>query len=289
VFAVHGLNDWNVKTQRVEQFWDVLAENDVPRKIWWHQGGHGGPTGDTTYELPDGTTSNYDDTLNRWMDHWLYGVDNGIEDEPIAIVEREDSAYRTYQNWPDHRVKDRTYQLNQIDNGVGSLTSSLTSAMAELQKFVDDGRNRTAEELVQQPTEDDPNRLVFRTDVLDENTRFSGTVTVDLSMSVDNRRDANVTAILVDYGPGGSASIVTRGWIDPQNRDSISDSIPLVQGTRYSLRFGMQPDDYVFAAGHRIGLVVISTDYHYTLRPDPGTKLTLDPRASTLTLPVVGG
>ncbi len=108
-------------------------------------------------------------------------------------------------------------------------------------------------------------------------------------MSVDTRKDANVTALLVDYGPGGTASIVTRGWIDPQNRDSISTSAPLVRGQLYSLRFGLQPDDYVFAAGHRIGLVVISTDFHYTLRPDPGTELSLDPRASSVTLPAVGG
>jgi X-Pro dipeptidyl-peptidase len=42
-------------------------------------------------------------------------------------------------------------------------------------------------------------------------------------------------------------------------------------------------------AGHRIGLVVVSTDFDYTLRPLPGTQLTLDPDGSELSLPVVGG
>jgi len=154
---------------------------------------------------------------------------------------------------------------------------------------VDIGKTTTAEILITEPGNPNPNRLLYRTDPLDKDTRFSGTVSVDLSMSVDSRKDANVTALLVDYGPGGTASIVTRGWIDPQNRDSISEGEALVRGQRYSLRFGMQPDDYVFATGHRIGLVVISTDYNYTLRPDPGTKLSLDPSRSTITLPVVGG
>ena len=188
VFVVHGLNDWNVKTQHVEQFWDVLAANDVERKIWWHQGGHGGPGGDTTYELPGGGTSNYDDTVNRWMDHYLYKVDNGIEDEPIAIIEREDSAYCTYESWPDAGVEDRTYQLSTIDSRrptpdrrarparrpeSACSTSSTTAG------------NHDAEALVAQPGEPNPNRLAYRTDELDEATRFSGTVTVDLSMSVD--------------------------------------------------------------------------------------------------------
>lgn len=294
VFAVHGLNDWNVKTQHVTQIWDVLAANDVERKIWWHQGGHGGPAGDTTYQLPGGGTSDFDDTVNRWMDHYLYKIDNGIEDEPTAIIEREDSAYRTYADWPDPAVEDRTYRLGTLDaaptdTGSGVLSTTAPTGESARQHFVDTGRTKTAEQLVAQPGEANPNRLAYRTDGLDEDTRISGTVTVDLSVSVDTRKDANVAALLVDYGPSGSASIITRGWIDPQNRDSISASQPLVRGQLYRLRFGLQPEDYVFPAGHRIGLVVISTDYHYTLRPDPGTELSLDPRASTLTLPVVGG
>jgi X-Pro dipeptidyl-peptidase len=34
---------------------------------------------------------------------------------------------------------------------------------------------------------------------------------------------------------------------------------------------------------------VLSTDHDYTLRPRPGTRISLDPEASTLSLPVVGG
>ena len=38
VFLVHGLNDWNVKTKQSVQWWNALARNNVPRKIWLHQG-----------------------------------------------------------------------------------------------------------------------------------------------------------------------------------------------------------------------------------------------------------
>jgi X-Pro dipeptidyl-peptidase len=275
VFVVHGLNDWNVKTQHVEQFWDALARNQVPRKIWWHQGGHGPPPGETAYTLPGGRVWDFDDTVNRWMDHWLYGVDNGIEREPRAIIQREDGEYRTYSDWPDNRVRDRTHQLSSLGGG------------NRQQSFVDAGATRTAEELVPAPDTADPNRLAYTTAPVTAATRISGTVRLDLRLAVDNRADANVTGLLVDYAPDGAATIVSRGWTDPQNRTSISTSRPLVQRTLYSLKFGMQPKDYVFAAGHRIGLVVVSTDYDYTLRPAPGTQLRLDPRASTLTLPVV--
>ena len=142
--------------------------------------------------------------------------------------------------------------------------------------------------LIQNPDQAHPNRLVYRSSELDDDVRMSGTPWVDLRMSIDNRNAANLTAVLVDYGPG-STTMVTRGWLDPQNRHRIDRSDPIRQGREYSFRWDLQPDDYVWQAGHRIGLVVVSTDYDYTIRPNPGTELTLDPGDSDIRLPIVGG
>ena len=84
-------------------------------------------------------------------------------------------------------------------------------------------------------------------------------------------------------------NIITRGWADPQNRQSISKSEPLVPGEFYQVTFDLQPDDQVIAAGQRIGLMIFSSDRDFTLWPEPGTKLTIDLSATSLTLPVVGG
>jgi len=142
--------------------------------------------------------------------------------------------------------------------------------------------------LIQGPDAAHPNRLIYRSPVLSRDVRISGTPRVSLRMAIENRNAANLTAVLVDYGPE-SAVMVTRGWMDPQNRDSLSRSEPIKRGREYPFRWDLQPDDYVFRAGHRIGLVVVSTDFDYTIRPLPGTELALDPGASELSLPVVGG
>jgi X-Pro dipeptidyl-peptidase len=55
------------------------------------------------------------------------------------------------------------------------------------------------------------------------------------------------------------------------------------------LKFDLQPDDQVIGAGQQIGLMIFSSDRDYTLRPDPGTKLTVQLGATHITLPVVGG
>ena len=57
----------------------------------------------------------------------------------------------------------------------------------------------------------------------------------------------------------------------------------------HNVDFDVLPQEYVVPAGHRLGLVVVSTDHDYTIRPAPGTRLTLAPDRSSLELPVVGG
>ncbi len=158
-----------------------------------------------------------------------------------------------------------------------------------LQRLAEQGRERdTDDSLIQAPDARDPNRLAYLSPVLRRAVHVSGTPEVTLRASVDNRNAANLTAVLVDYGPD-APTMITRGWMDVQNRSGPSRSTPIRQGREYAFSFDLQPDDYVVPAGHRIGLVVVSTDHDYTIRPLPGTRLSLAPDRSELRLPVVGG
>jgi len=293
VFVVHGLNDWNVKTENFAGWWDRLAAAELPRKIWLHQGGHGGPGNSATVTLPGGRAWTYKQTENRWFDHWLWGVPNGIMDEPRAVLQREDRSYTTYANWPDPGAREVTLRLT-AENATepGGLTTAGASDQRVRQSFVDEGRTIGPAALVAGPDSASANRLVYRSPVLTRDVRLSGRPEMRLRMSIDNRRDANLSAYLVDYGAPGSTAppfVVTRGWMDPQNRTGRSHTTAVRQGSMYDYRWTLQPKDYVFAAGHRIGVVVFSSDQEYTLLPLGGTRLTVQPGASRLTLPVVGG
>jgi hypothetical protein len=63
----------------------------------------------------------------------------------------------------------------------------------------------------------------------------------------------------------------------------------LQPGTFYHLDVDLMPKDTIVKAGNRLGLMVMSSDHDYTIRPAPGTQVTVDPAATTMTLPVVGG
>jgi X-Pro dipeptidyl-peptidase len=288
VFVVHGLNDWNVMTKAFAEWWYRLDERRVPRKLWLHNGGHGGEsTSDTAdYAL-------YKRTENRWFDHELFGVRNGIFSEPRASIEREDGVYAHEADWPFPGTRDAELDLSARSATAPGELSTRSRGRSPDQSFVDRGRELDTDDvLIQSPDTAHPNRLVYRSPRLTRQVRISGTPRVSLRMSIDNRSAANLTAVLVDYGPAGSSQapvMVTRGWMDPQNRGSLWRSERVRQGREYRFRWDLQPDDYLFEAGHRIGLVVVSTDHDYTLRPLPGTRLSLDPDDSEVTLPVVGG
>jgi X-Pro dipeptidyl-peptidase len=293
VMVVHGLNDWNVKTTHFAQWWDKLSRHRVPRKIWLHNGGHGGPGNNAQVTLPDGTTWTYRETENRWFDHWLWDVHNGIMDEPKAIVQREDDSYTTYRDWPDPRARNVDLSLRADDaTEPGVLTTGRSGRGQVEQTFIDEGRTIPPTELVADPDTANPNRLAYVSPPLEDDVRVSGRPEMRLRMSIDNRPAANLTAYVVDYGPPGSTDepfVVTRGWMDPQNRKSAARTMPVREGKAYTHRWTLEPKDYVFPAGHRIGLVIMSSDQEYTLLPLGGTQLTVSPAASELTLPIVGG
>ena len=283
--VVHGLADWNVRSKQWAAWWERLAANGVERKLLLHQRGHTLPRFDPEFER----------TEHRWFDHELFGVDNGITQEPRAVVQRPDGSFTRTADWPVPGTSPATLHLGATTaTEPGTLeTAPVRSGPRPAQRFVDRGRELDTDEvLIADPDRPNPNRLVYLTAELPRDVHLSGTPVVALRASVDNRHAANLTAVLVDYGPFGSTQaphMVTRGWLDPQNRQSIARSVPIEQGRRSTLRFDLQPHDHVFAAGHRIGLVVVSTDHDHTMRPAPGTELTVVPSTSELRLPVVGG
>lgn len=278
VLISHGLNDFNVKPRNAARLWAALRANNVPAKIWWNQGGHGD-------RANSARQAEWRDTLNRFWTQHLLGVKNGAMDGPKAVVERENNQWVEYADWPVPGARGVTVWFAPGNpNGVGQL--GVRQAEPAIVEVIVDDSMIDANVLIAAPVS--PSRLVYQTAPLSAPIHVSGTPSVTLRIAFD-RPAANVSAMLVDYKAGAAPFIVTRGWADPQNRESISKTTPVVPGTTYTMTFELQPHDYIFPAGSKVGLVLLSSDRLFTLRPPPGTRLTVHTRDSLLTLPVVGG
>ncbi|MBB5808585.1 X-Pro dipeptidyl-peptidase [Saccharothrix ecbatanensis] len=278
VLAVHGLSDWNVKVKHVAQWYEALRKHGVEHKIWLHQAAHTDP--DTLRPVE------WRRTINRWFSYYLYGVDNGIEREPKATIQREDkTTWVDEADWPAPGTSTARVHPWAGGSAKGSLRFQSVPGSAVVESLRDDS-SKLAEDLIDLPASG--NRLSYATKPATSPVRFSGVARVDLAVSFD-RPAANVTALLVDRAPDGTSHVITRGWTDPQNRVSPSRTKPIEPGKQYRVEVELEPTDYVVPTGHSVEFVVISSDHDYTLRPMPGTGLSIDLTSTVVALPVVGG
>lgn len=320
VFAFHGVNDLNVKDDHFGKWWRGLAARGVPRKVWLSQRGHVDPF-DTRREV-------WVDTLHRWFDYWLHGIDNGIMSEPRADVELGPDQWITQSDWPAPKAK----QVRLRPHPDGSLRLNAAAA-GSTAGYTDapggSGFGTTEDLMVADPTIGQPYRQAFATPALPFDVRLSGTPAVDLRLKLD-KPTAGLTVLLVDYGtdtrvdhlgPGSGIktlaeedchgestaaddacyrttqtttttaplNIVSRGWMDAQNRASLSNPAPLTPGTYYRVRWQTLPHDYVFKKGHRLALVLAGTDQDYNEEQATGAKVTVDLAGSSVLLPLLPG
>ena len=98
---VQGLNDENVSTKQFEMMLKSFQKAGQTVKAILHQGPHITPTmPNKGYGiLIDGKF--YDDIVNEWLSHYLYGVENQAEDMPAVLVQtnHDQRKWETSASW----------------------------------------------------------------------------------------------------------------------------------------------------------------------------------------------
>ena len=272
----HAFNDWNVMPEHSVRIVEAL-KGQVPVQMYYHQGGHGGPP-----PL---------DMMNKWFTRYLYDVENGVENDPKAWIVREGderlepTPYADYPNPESEGVR-----LFPTSGGQYTAELSLEPSSSQgVETIVDnvsfDGRSLATAEYTN-------HRLLYVTPELTQDVHISGTATMKVRLAA-NKPAVNFSVWLVSLpwteGRRARGGIITRGWFDPQNADSMTESTPLTPGEFVEFEFELQPDDQVIPAGQKIGLMIMSSDRDFTLWPAPGSELQVDLEATSIEIPIVGG
>jgi X-Pro dipeptidyl-peptidase len=320
VFAIHGLQDDNVRTNHFSEWWYRLAERGVPRKLWLTGTGHVDPF--------DFRREHWVDTLHRWFDFWLQGIDNGIMDEPMVDIETSADVFETHGDWPVPTTE-------AVDLWLRPSAVPLTNGALSLDAGTADATTTFADSTFQQealmmaaPQLELPNRRVFLSEPLQAPLRLSGTPYVRLHAAAD-QTDTNLGALIVDYGnkqqisrtgdgvttlttetcwgestPDDDACYrevakvtteaaewrVAKGILDAVNNESIASPTPLVPGQFSDFTWDLLPNDYTFPAGHRIGIIVVGSYPGFSSQADSsGANITIDLAKSKVLLPIAGG
>ncbi len=279
LFMSHGFNDWNVMPEHSYRIYKKAEEMGLPVKIYYHQYGHGGPPPLSM--------------MNKWFTKYLFGIDNGIEKGPKAWIVRENDKNDNptpYADYPNPDAQKVTLHLKATSKNEGMLT--LEKSKKQGTQTLIDNYNFSGDDLAK--SESSNHRLLFVTSILKEDLHLSGLTKLNIKLA-SSKPAANLSVWMVSlpWNKNKNAkitdNIITRGWADPQNYKSISESEPLKPGKFYEMSFDLIPDDQVIPAGQQIGLMIFSSDNQFTLLPEPGTELTVDLDETTIEIPVVGG
>ena len=292
VLMAHAWNDWNVMPEHSVRVIEGIKARGTPLQMYFHQGGHGGAP---PLEM-----------MNRWFTRYVVGVENGVEQDPRAWIVREDDerlSPTAYADWPVPGAAPVTLHPEGAGRQVGGLVFSprpsgsgdaatpTSGGDPARETFTDDVGVSGAQLAMDGAS---AHRLLYATPELAAPVHVSGTPEVTIRLALD-RPAANLSVWLValpweEVAPRQpNFSIITRGWADPKNHRSLTESDPMVPGVFRDVTFTLQPTDQVIPAGRQIGLMIFSSDRDYTLWPAPGTEVTVELAGTSLVLPVVGG
>jgi predicted acyl esterase len=280
---------------------------------------HGGPgavdIGD--FQLPENARSiPIDVGAKRWFDFYLKGQENGADKIPPVLYyvmgpfdqTGPGNKWRTADTWPPAATPTSLY----LHKG-GGLSRRAPTDKGARASFVFDpadpaptigGPNMRIEggPKDQRPLEKRDDVLVFSTDVLEEPIEATGRLTTELWIASD-RRDTDFAVRLCDVYPDGRSILIADGIQRCAVRDSLEKGVPLEPNEPTRIRVDLWSTSIVFAKGHRIRILLSSSNYpRFEVNPNtafsdasPGTVwkatntiLFEADHPSRLILPVVG-
>jgi X-Pro dipeptidyl-peptidase len=303
--VAHGWQDYNVKQEEgVGLFEAIPAKGAVPlKRAWLYQAPHDGPSG-----------AAWDTMLKSFLDRYLLGRKTGVERTPLVTTEGrtvvdgsyESTGFRGERAWPPAGSRaTRLWLRRTFDQDVPGVTlpppSTGETGVLSPEPNPEPKDNvftwvgaPTSEELGNRDPLNEPGHgyysLFFGTSVLERDLRIAGTPVLDAWVRTEP--GGHLSPVLVDVGPDGSMTTIARGFLNVDYRDGLERRKPVKQQW-VRARVEFLPQDVTVAAGHRIGVLVQSSNTVWALPgelganniatgPVPGTAID---RGSSLVLP----
>ena len=214
------------------------------------------------------------DLIIRWFDHWLKGLDNGVDREPpVRYFVMGSATWKTARTWPPEGKHQTVFYLSSSGNanqveGAGLLTLKAPDEQP-FDTYTYDPNDPVptlwTRELFTAPSdrrqlEYRQDILYYRTSPLDEDVEVVGFPEVVLHAS-SSAPDTDFFARLVDEHPDGPALEVCYGMVRARHRHSLDREDLLTPGEITEFRIKLGPTACRFLKGHRIRLEITSSDF----------------------------
>ncbi|MGH2684500.1 MAG: CocE/NonD family hydrolase C-terminal non-catalytic domain-containing protein, partial [Actinomycetota bacterium] len=293
VLLAHGWQDFNVKQEEAISLWNAIpvsgnrsssgkgrghgrSSTGVPFKIMYlTQGTHGGGTSGPEWQP----------LLDAFLERTLLGVHNGIDRDQTQVLTRgrtvtDTGTFETLDpqaedDWPPPRTRPTTLRINrkfdydipgmpEVPPGTGETGTLDTTARPDERfpsfVYVDNGTS-TEETSLRDPLNHPGHgyySLFYQSAPLSRAQRLAGSAVLDLDVRYQNAGQ-HLTPLLVDVLPGGELRLVERGFLNLDYAGGLKKADP-APGEWIDARVEFLPQDFTFPAGHRIGLIIQSSN-----------------------------
>jgi uncharacterized protein len=239
------------------------------------------------------------DQAVRWFDHWLKGIDNGVEDDPRLVYFEQHShppgaepqdvpgEWRT-DSWPPQGLKRETWFLAPNH---GLATTPALEATDRLHYVPSAGTEVGFwwGELLGDQRPADAYSLTYDSAPLNSDVAMFGRAHVRLRASADAPL-ADWFVRLEDVADDGRVTAITGAGLSGAQRRSMETPEPLAPGIEYALDLDLYVSSWIWTRGHRIRVAVSNAQWPM-LWPTPYTMTTTlrlgGEHGSAITLPIV--
>jgi predicted acyl esterase len=252
----------------------------------WLHGGYPKPSkvGDMVFP-PDAGWDVYGHMV-KWFDHYLKGVDNGVEKDPpvryyVMGATGETgggNTWRTAKDWPvPARATPLYFQTGgglsatapKLDHSTTSYTSDPFHPMSIPGTSFPGARDA-------RPFEQQAEVRTFTSDVLTEPVEWTGQVKAELYVS-STARDTDFIVRLSDVYPDGRSILIMDYPRRARFREGFTKEVMMEPGKVYRVPLDVGWISQVFNRGHRIRVTVASTGAPlYEPNPQTGNPLTIE-------------
>lgn len=263
---------------------------------WIHGVQETGQTKSGEREFGPAAAINYDQVVLDWMDHYLRGMNNGVEREkPVRLFLMGDNRWLNEDTWPPADAKPTSFYLAGagLDRKGGTLTLAAPAA-EQFSVFTSDPAHPVIDPYAGKLGAHDfrelakrPDVLVFDSPPLAKDVAVLGPITAEIYVSCDCP-DFDLWARLLDVAPDGTAfnlmspgnDVLRASYREPQRGRQL-----LSPGQVYKLTLPNMRSGNVFAAGHRIRVQISGsffTDFSRNLQSGRLGMTTADMRKAEI-------
>jgi uncharacterized protein len=215
--------------------------------------------------FPETAKIDYDGTVLDWMDHYLRGIDNGVDKRPaVRYYVMGADVWRESQAWPPHSAPTSFYLGAASPGKPGSLSEARPSEDG-FSAFVSDPAHPVTDDFAEISGGHDyrdlakrDDLLTFDTQPLAADTEVTGPVDSHLFVSCDCR-DMDLWVRLYDVTPDGAVWNEMTPGVDVQRASyrKMAKGRQLLQpGQIYAIDLKGPVTSNVFKKGHRIRIQV---------------------------------